>query len=186
MAEYELLLDNAEQDYHLYGRRLHRPALDPAGAAANLLEARESSLSTSSLHGHIAQYLDAAASTSCFPRKYLEYSESVGRDLSKAVSEVDKARRIARRRRRRRLPSGPTADDTTTSAASTEDDGSEGVLRVLSPVVARLQTRQMEASLRRLLSGTLAAANTCEDLAAAWKQRLQRCAQPTLVPSSGG
>jgi hypothetical protein len=93
VAEYELLLDSADSEYHKYGCSL-------TDIGGDLLQDWRSQEDLDEGLQFVRQFLDTTLRASCFPRKYLEYAQAVGRDASKAVAELDKVDRLSRRRKR--------------------------------------------------------------------------------------
>lgn len=173
IAEYELLLDQIDIEYHQFGT--------PLRDSVDILTSEMSSLSTTTKmqyhYSSIASFISSSLQTACFPLKYLDYSNSLSKDVNKVLLEIEKLNRISKRKHK--LMTHANGFE-----ASQEINELTKLHRVFQKSLLVLQSRQIETALRALLNNLLSSVNICEDLQQHWKFVLQSNSQPRRLPYS--
>ena len=152
MTEYELLLDQTDYDYQMYGCILN----DLGGTIIT-------SINQTAVDEYKYSYLNKKLLTSldnpCFPQMMNDYSIQTGRDVAILIAEIDM--RIRSRRKRARVSADDVLNDTGNSHGNDEvrlsgggDDGADIsmderlILYGLQKGVSILMARQADACLR--------------------------------------
>ena len=173
IAEYELLLDEVDIEYHRYGS----PLRDIIDIPVSQMSAISTSI-TAEYHFHsIATFLSSSLRTACFPLKYLEYSNSLNKDINKVILEIEKINRVSKRKQKLMIHS----DGFESFQDMTEKTN---LTHLFYQSLLILQSRQVETALRSLLSVLLSSVNTCEDLQQQLRFGLQSTSQPRRLPYS--
>lgn len=173
IAEYELLLDEVDIEYHRYGG----PLRDIVDIPISQMSTISSSSSTEYHFLSIATFISSSLRTACFPLKYLEYSNSLSKDINKVILEMEKINRVAKRKQK-------LMTHTPAFQSNHEITEQMRLTHLFYQSLLTLQSRQVETALRALLGILLNSVNTCEDLQQQLRFGLQSTSQPRRLPYS--